>query len=423
MKFESFAVTGSGEANGENKGNYLLNGFCNEDLMAEEAFDSTLSFGKKDIYAVADSSQSDKGGEIAVLSAINLLREILGVDFGSVYKIFFDNANKEVCRTVFTNKGRKSFVDMAVLYINRRKATAYNIGKSSIFMFDGEKLIKMSGDVPETEKVKERKTDDNKKVVFETVEKETAKILGAEPEKYVVSPYVSKKMRITSKSMFLLCNSDITDNISEEKIISILKNKKTEIDEKIIEIRESVLAKGGGTGSTVVLVRAKRSLNFLWGKIKVLAILALAAALIAALITSCDTLYEKTRMLFKNYVTEEETTDNERPIPWIPAIQPEENNDAEMENETTTEDTPQADSNAENEGNQDVSQTTSSQQIIPTTGNKPTGVKPSTVPKPTTGGTTVPSVAPSNENATPPVVPQEPPTNVDDAELPIDFTS
>ena len=90
MKFESFAASIRGDSNGTNQKNYFVNGLCKEAISEDESFDRAVSYGKKDLFAVADGSKSAAFGEEAAFLSVSALREILGMNFNVLYENYFE---------------------------------------------------------------------------------------------------------------------------------------------------------------------------------------------------------------------------------------------------------------------------------------------------------------------------------------------
>lgn len=318
MKFESFAVTSAGAFSETNRENYFLNGFCKDDVTKREAFGENLAFGKKDIYAVADGSESAASGEEAAFSVVNILRDFLGSEFTHTYKMFFGVANDDIAGRIFKNNAQKEYADMAVLYINRRKARVYNIGESKVFMLDGNKLRELSGKVPQTIEVEESRVDDEDNVIIETLEKKVGKQLGVDTEEYAVCPYVSEPIKISKNTVFLMCSKGITENVNEESIKDILKDKSLPIDEKVSRIVQNSVNSGGKSDATAVIIQSKRGFDFSWVKSK--AFVFIVALMILALIafTSRDIIYRSARYFFNVYIRYDEVIESVELDPWTP---------------------------------------------------------------------------------------------------------
>lgn len=318
MKFESFAVTSAGASDETNRENYFLNGFCKDDVTKKEAFGENLAFGKKDIYAVADGSESAASGEEAAFSVVNILREFLGSDFTHTYKMFFGVANDDIAGRIFKNNAQKEYADMAVLYINRRKARVYNIGESKVFMLDGDKFRELSGKVPETVEVEESSVDDEDNLIVETVEKKVGKRLGMDAEEYAVCPYASDPINISKNMVFLMCNKGITENVSEESIKEILKDKSLPIDEKVSRIVQKAVNSGSKADATAVMVQSKKGFDLSWVKSKVFVFI--VALMILALIAfaSRDILYRGARYFLNVYIRYDEVIESVELDPWTP---------------------------------------------------------------------------------------------------------
>lgn len=318
MKFESFAVTSAGASNETNRENYFLNGFCKDDVAKKEEYGENLAFGKKDIYAVADGSESAASGEEAAFSVVNILREFLGSDFTHTYKMFFGIANDDIAGRIFKNNAQKEYADMAVLYINRRKARVYNIGESKVFMLDGDKFRELSGRVPETVEIEESSVDDEDNLIVETVQKKVGKRLGMDTEEYAVCPYASEPIKISKNTVFLMCNKGITENVSEESIKEILKDKSLPIDEKVSTIVQKAVNSGSKADATAVMVQSKRGFDFSWLKSKVFVFI--VALMILALIAfaSRDILYRSARYFLNVYIRYDEVIESVELDPWTP---------------------------------------------------------------------------------------------------------
>ncbi len=318
MKFESFAVTSAGAFSETNRENYFLNGFCKDDVTKREAFGENLAFGKKDIYAVADGSESAASGEEAAFSVVNILRDFLGSDFTHTYKMFFGVANDDIAGRIFKNNAQKEYADMAVLYINRRKARVYNIGESKVFMLDGDKFREVSGKVTETVEVEESRVDDEDNIIVETLEKKVGKRLGMDTEEYAVCPYVSEPIKISKNTVFLMCSKGITENVNEESIKDILKDKSLPIDEKVSRIVQKAVNSGGKADATAVMIQSKRGFDFSWVKSKAFVFVIALMILVLIGFASRDMLYRSAKYFFNVYIRYDEVIESVELDPWTP---------------------------------------------------------------------------------------------------------
>lgn len=432
MKIESFAVTSNGDSGVNNQENYFLNGIYKEDILSEESYDTNVSFGKRDMFAVSDGSKSAASGEEAAFLSVDMLRDFLGSEFKFTNESYFAEVNNKVAGKIFENDGKNARLDMAVLYINRHEATVYNIGESAVFFFDGETVRKITGNVPETVEIEETAVDEFGNVIIETVEMKTAKFLGEDPEMYAIRPYASNRIKINAKSAFLLCTNQVAETVSEETLIDILKNKKKNIDEKVSEIMGRALDANPQSGATAVLVDVKKSLDFSWMRSKkfILIMLLIIASLIG--IAFNDVIYKGLRSFVYEYVWDDRVVESVEVDPWVP--QPynpyERKYEEASESPETKPETPAA--NETDNASDEQPAVTQSPQPAPSQPSqpvsKPKNIAPTVIPAtqpivetPAVQPETQPSQIPEPPVAKPPVESQEPQVKTNDAELPIDF--
>lgn len=345
MKFEGFAVTHTADPQNTNQENYFLNGFCKEGSAEPDAAEDNITFEKRKLYAVADGSASEINGDEAAAVTMEVLKDFHNTDFNALHEICFDAVNEAVKGRIFQNNGKAARSGTAALYINKNKATVYNMGDNSVFLYSGSELKKLSETAPKSVEVETETVDGNGNPELKTVTKPNAHYFGTSAGDCRAVPFISKNFRVKSSDVFLLCSDGVTENVGEAELKAILSDKKLKYNDKTARIIDRAIENGADGDITALVVNCKRSLNYMFFRSR-LFLVSLAFVVCAVIVGFLsDSLISNARS-FIGHFSQEEQTENDKSETWVP-MQTEENENTE--NNGAEQNAPVSDANANTE--------------------------------------------------------------------------
>ena len=155
----------------------------------------------------------------------------------------------EMNQAVF-EESQKRFCSMGsttvILYIKDEKVFVCNVGDSKAFLA-GEELVQLSKDHTDEAFLREHGITDRKPVL--------SQYLGADPEELMLEPFFMEK-EIERGDCFLLCSDGLTDMLSGEQILHILREEDSAkaCAEHLVQ---EALDHGGYDNITVMVVKMK----------------------------------------------------------------------------------------------------------------------------------------------------------------------
>ncbi|MBQ7838659.1 MAG: serine/threonine-protein phosphatase [Clostridia bacterium] len=253
MNVESIAVTHEGRVRENNEDNYFVCGAYKADTSLNRLKTEHSELRNNYIYAVCDGMGGEEHGEKASLIAVETLNEYWNGQNFSIAE-YVQNANGKICNEIEKNNGTRMGTTLAVLYIEDKKACAYNIGDSRIYIFRNKKLTKLSRDHTQTERLVRMNILTPEAAEKHPERHRLTQNLGIFPEEMIVKPFESDEFETQKNDVFLLCSDGITDMLSDDEITNIISERKTL--KRIAELLLiKALDKGGYDNLTFVLLR------------------------------------------------------------------------------------------------------------------------------------------------------------------------
>ena len=158
---------------------------------------------------------------------------------------------------------------LALLYINDGKAIAYNIGDSRAYLFRKNKLIQLSEDHTQAQRLVDMGLLKKSAAANHKDKHKLTQHLGIFPDELIIEPYKSQEINIKQNDIFLLCSDGLTDMLSDDDITVILSNKQEGIGTLAKRLISKALEKGGKDNVTIVLSKVDMIEGF-WNKLSIL---------------------------------------------------------------------------------------------------------------------------------------------------------
>lgn len=261
-----------GKKRRNNEDNFYYNGIFLDKSNRE--IPVSFSDKKKDklqIYAVCDGMGGEAAGEEASFIAVKTLEkyqkmisEIKYHDFNKYIDMYISEANDLICDRRKNNENRRIGTTLALLCIENENVHLYNVGDSRIYILRKKKLIQLSEDHTQAMRLLKIGAISKEDVKTHVHRNKLTQHLGILPEEMKINP-TRRNLKVKNKDKYLLCSDGITDVLSEDEILKIMKQDKSE---KIIasQLVNTAIAKGSRDDTTVIIINinTKRKLfNFI----------------------------------------------------------------------------------------------------------------------------------------------------------------
>ncbi len=244
---KSFGMTSQGLVRGHNEDNYVMVEF------ARQSFDGLApTHTKVGLYIVSDGMGGHRGGEEASRLIVKVISEEI-LSYLSKDHVFFDLApviKRAIMRAnvvVFQkNAGAKTEREkmgatVAGLLVFGEEIWYFNVGDSSVMLYDGKSLLKVS-------------VDD---VMFSNKKALTQAVGVIESTK--LNPHISK-YRIEKELGFLLCSDGLTDLVKFSEIEDALKED--DVKSATQRLMSLALSRGGIDNVTIIMGKVRRNKLF-----------------------------------------------------------------------------------------------------------------------------------------------------------------
>ncbi len=221
MRYESCVITDVGRRK-NNEDNFYCNGYYKAETSLNNDVYTDRSYSSNNLYSVCDGMGGEEYGEKASLIAVSALDKYKRKDMRSNIKAYVSEANQGICELIRSNGGIRSGSTVAILGIDRGKATAYNIGDSRVYLLRNGELTQLSQDHTKVEQLcrmgaitkEEARSHKDRHIITQH--------LGLFPDEIELSPYISEETAIEPGDKFLLCSDGLTDMLDDASISSIL---------------------------------------------------------------------------------------------------------------------------------------------------------------------------------------------------------
>ncbi len=247
LKLNMAVVSNIGKIRTNNEDNFYFDGETMPmyNLGTEKVIYKELENNRPICLAVFDGMGGESKGEIASYCAIETFKEEFKKVLFELPEIFLLKTcfkmNKKICEKQEENKCYMG-TTTAILYFYLEKAYFCNIGDSRIYKIKNSNLIRLS-------------IDHVAKTMNEYTKPALTQNLGISEEEMKIEPFISK-CDCNSKDKFLLCSDGLTDMVSEEKILEIVKQEKN-VKEIVSDLLNEAISNGGKDNITIILCEAK----------------------------------------------------------------------------------------------------------------------------------------------------------------------
>jgi len=236
------------------------NFYCNGEILNQEIFSLDGTAKSPCIFAVCDGMGGEEHGELASLTAVNVLEKrapkiksaASSKQIDEAVQGFISDANNRICKIMRENSFRMG-TTIALVVISNNSVMAYNIGDSRIYKFHNGILSQISEDhTIAQQKVKmglltaeESRNDKSKHVL--------TRCLGVFEDEMILTPDIISPFNIEDELRLLLCSDGLTDMLSDQHIQDILLSN---IDSKsaVNILVDSALQNGGRDNITCLVI-------------------------------------------------------------------------------------------------------------------------------------------------------------------------
>lgn len=210
------------------------------------------------VFGVFDGVGGAKYGELASYIATSTLDEFYlelknkNQDIDSVIEKYIDIANGKICTEIKQKKVKSIGCTMAIICIKNNIATIFNIGDSRIYIFRNKKLKQITKDHTNVESL--IKLGVMKKNDIKADKITLTQYLGITSEEMIIQPYISPKIYLKNKDIFLVCSDGLTNMVSLKDISEIILNNKNLSAPKLTQ---AAIKNGGKDNITAISIYVK----------------------------------------------------------------------------------------------------------------------------------------------------------------------
>ena len=265
LKISCVAVTNVGNVRDNNEDNFYVNEEYKKSTLSLNEYYEDSNIRKQYLYAVCDGMGGEELGEAASMIAVKTLALYQEADIKSNIINYIQEANKLICDEIEKNDGVRMGTTLALLYINEGKAIAYNIGDSRVYLFRKNKLIQLSEDHTQAQRLVDLGLLKKSAAANHKDKHKLTQHLGIFPNELIIEPYESQEINIKQNDIFLLCSDGLTDMLSDDDIAGILSDKQEGTKALAKKLMEKALQNGGKDNITVVLSKVDMQERF-WNK-------------------------------------------------------------------------------------------------------------------------------------------------------------
>ena len=255
IKIESTVITHVGLAKSKNEDNYFINGRCKSDstVTAEGFVDNK----QRDtyLYAIYDGMGGENTGEVASMIAARTLMEYISTDIRYTATDYIQRANKLICDDIIRNEGIRSGATFAMLYLRDKKATAFNIGVSRIYLLRNDDLYLLTEDHTEAQKMINMGMLDEESAKHHSSRNKLTQHLGIFPNELKLEPYISKELKIKKKDIFLVCSDGLSNMVNDDEIRDIMARKDLDTPGIAKELSATAQENGGKDNTSVIVIK------------------------------------------------------------------------------------------------------------------------------------------------------------------------
>lgn len=262
-------ITAVGKVREKNEDNYYANGEMKKEPLVKYKKTEKRQVIKPYLYAVCDGMGGEKHGEKAAEMAVETLGKRHKVFSGKGMLVrYFQEANNLICAEIEKNNGERMGTTLALLYINKGKAKAYNIGDSRVYLFREGTLTQLSEDHTQAQTFSKMGLSPFLQTYGHKEKHVLTQHLGLFADEMTIEPYQSAEIIIRDEDVFLLCSDGLTDMVPDEKIGEVLENKENRGFNGAEILLKCALQNGGRDNITLILVQVNKKKIFSAKEIK-----------------------------------------------------------------------------------------------------------------------------------------------------------
>jgi len=268
IKVSSAGFTDVGKIRENNEDNFYVNGkYKKDNSVISGMFDECEDNSDREqyLYAVCDGIGGEKFGEVASLIAVKTLVKYQSENIKNVVNDYISDANRRICDEIEKNKGVIIGTTLALLYIKEDKAIAYNVGDSRVYLFRKNKLIQLSEDHTQAQRLFKMGMIKQNEIRTHKDKNKLTQHLGIFPNEVAIEAHSSDEIILKKDDIFILCSDGLTDMVTDKKISKILSDKKLSAYSIASKLSQTAIDNGGKDNVTVVAVKIGKSTSLFSG--------------------------------------------------------------------------------------------------------------------------------------------------------------
>lgn len=252
MKYRISVVSHIGYVRTVNQDNF----FCGGRYRALE--ESIVEFNTNNIgeepwmTAIFDGMGGEKDGEIASLIAGKMAADRARSAFDIDLNDLIMSTNTQICHEMASRKCHMGST-CVFLEFDNEKCRSWNIGDSRAYRYHNGILSQMSED--HTEAASFSEIFKGESVAKTGSENKLTQHLGIPEDDFIIEPYISSWVEVSSGDILLLCSDGLT-HMTEDKAIGDILSQDLGLEEKRSHLLDRALESGGMDNVTIIVVEA-----------------------------------------------------------------------------------------------------------------------------------------------------------------------
>ncbi len=252
------AETCIGNVREKNEDNFFINGIYKERKEKNFLYNGFVFLDRLNIIGIFDGMGGVGNGDKASYIAVRVLKRYL--EFVKEKEIRFDSEfvlkkiNEYICREI--DKSSEKMGSTAVLLFSRdNQVQISNLGDSRAYLYRDGVLRQLSVDHTEQSSMfrMQEQLGIARAIDIPSSRNTLTQHLGIQKDEFILEPTDSEMIRVQKKDIYLLCSDGLTVMLQDKEISNVL-SRNTDLEDKRKILVEKAMQAGGKDNITVILI-------------------------------------------------------------------------------------------------------------------------------------------------------------------------
>lgn len=247
------AISDSGHFRKENQDNVYCVGKYRADIICEQKYYCDGIAQNDAVFAVADGMGGEANGAEVAFNLVRGLSTLSSPIANATLTDFLLNYNADVCALIEQQNGKRMGATFVSLSVHDGIAETLNVGDSRVYLFRDKRLQCLSKDDTVIRSLIENGMLSDERAKKHPDRHRLTQHIGIFPDELLIEPHTTS-FDVLQGDIFLLCSDGLTDALeNEDKAISEVLGKQTEVTQKVNELFEMAYFKTRDNITIIVL--------------------------------------------------------------------------------------------------------------------------------------------------------------------------